>query len=539
MPSFQQLQELMILTPFNINVDPSGRHASNMGVTVVVEDRKTSKQSEDERIKKYYDYIQHMVHGLQGDDVIAVRVVHLPDLASMEVLYTQALPDAILIDAPGFHMFNDLLKKNGGRVPDALTNMFVHHHEFDAPPIELTRHIRQWSVMEGFRTVILNLSHADVEEERIQYLVQGADELLDTSMSSDELCIRVLSHIRRHLDHYQSPLTRQPNLSLLSRMFTRRLRQSDDVPTDVIIRNPSSAVDDMGDWSIAVFYIASLDVYGSLYGEESKVRILQHVASILGQMLHVPDWVFHIEDNMFVVLSTPDRLDRIMPITMKRLEGSMVHFISDADQERGFFMLKQDTLYSRIPMLRVAAGVLSTVTNSFTSLNAVISKGLYMTHKAMTQLPVGEPAWLSDKLALGGGVTETEAAIDAPSTPYIIVVEPDAALAFLLQQTISMNGMEVDVMPSISEATQAIKERMPVAVIVDPFLSVDKIDENMNVWEPLKALKAAAPNAFVLATCNHDNDEEALINGADAYLPKPYQLFPLLGWLDGVVKSRL
>jgi CheY-like chemotaxis protein/GGDEF domain-containing protein len=295
----------------------------------------------------------------------------------------------------------------------------------------------------------------------------------------------------------------------------------------------------MGDWSMAVFYIASLDVYGSLYGEESKVRILQHVASILGQMLHVPDWVFHIEDNMFVVLSTPDRLERIMPIIMKRLESSMSHFISDADQERGFFMLKQDTLYSRIPMLRVGAGVLSTVTTPFNNLKAVVSKGLYMTHKAMTQLPAGEPAWLSDKLTLGGGVEETDSTTETVSTPYIIVVEPDAALAFLLQQTIGMNGMDVEVMPSISEAKQAIKKRSPFAVIVDPFLSAGTIQENMSVWEPLTALKAAAPHAFVLATCNHDNDEEALIHGADAYLPKPYQIFPLLSWLDGVVKSRL
>ena len=47
------------------------------------------------------------------------------------------------------------------------------------------------------------------------------------------------------------------------------------------------------------------------------------------------------------------------------------------------------------------------------------------------------------------------------------------------------------------------------------------------------------PNALILATANHEDGELALMNGANAFLPKPYQLLPLLGWLDNILKPSV
>jgi CheY-like chemotaxis protein len=99
----------------------------------------------------------------------------------------------------------------------------------------------------------------------------------------------------------------------------------------------------------------------------------------------------------------------------------------------------------------------------------------------------------------------------------------------------------VDVMPSMMDAELAIQQRRPSAVVVDPFIQVgtkhSSTGEN-SPWQALQNIRRLIPYSFILATCNHDDYEAALLNGANAFLPKPYKLLPLLSWLDYVLKVK-
>lgn len=538
---FQKLQELLVLTPFTFHELGEGTLPPSTDFEVLEE--QANHLDEKARWGEYHRYLHAFIAGLQGDDVISVRLMHPASFEALEAVYHQTLPDAVLIDAPGYHLLEAIQEEANAELSQGVKLLFHDVQQAVLSPLDLTRRVRQWSVQEGFRTVILNLSRGEVEEARIQSLVQGADELLDTEMSGEELCIRVLSHIRRHLDQYQSLITRQPNGELLERMFNRRIRQGVGITLqneddNAFADNSKSEADQ---WAMAVFHLDSLNTYGLLYGQEAKIRVLQQVATVLGQMLHVPDWIFHIEENTFIVLSTPERLDRMMPIVMKRLDASCRHFLSSEDQARDFFIWKQDSLFTRVPMLRIGAGVVSTQVTHFTHLTPVLAKGIQLALKAVSQLASPETAWLSDCLLLTGE-TETDDSLSTPGNrPYVIVVEPDAALAFLLEQTISMNGLEVDVMPSMMDAELAIQQRRPSAVVVDPFIQVgtkrSSTGEN-SPWQALQNIRRLIPYSFILATCNHDDYEAALVNGANAFLPKPYKLLPLLSWLDYVLKVK-
>jgi DNA-binding response OmpR family regulator len=553
---FQKLQELLVVTPFTFHeveetVLPSAR-------SFEVLEKQANDEDAHAQWGSYHHYLHTFTTGIQGDEVIAVRLVHPASMEALQQVYCQTLPDAVLIDAPGYHLLEAVSHSSDDAFIERMSPLFHPDLEEVLSPLEMTRHIRQWSVHEGFRTVILNLSHGEVEEDRIQSLVQGADELLDTNMSSEELCIRVLSHIRRHLDQYQSPLTRQPNADLLERMFNRRIRQGLGVQVAPPAEQTSSASltgalpdastdalphpNSQQHWALAVFYIDSLNTYGLLYGQEAKMKVVQHCAAVLAQMLHVPDWVFHIEENTFVVLSTPERLERILPIVTKRLDASCGHFLSPDDLARGFFIWKQDSLFTRVPSLRVGTGVLYTNVTPFNHLTPVISKGLQLALKALAQIPSHESATLSDRFLFSTPEEAQTMHVHAPPVPYVIVVEADAALAFLLEQTISMNGIDVDVMPSVSDALVAIQQRMPTAMVVDPYIETARKEshvEDENPWQGLLRLKEQAPHTVFLATCNHDDVEKALIHGAQAFLPKPYKLLPLLSWLDYVLKVKL
>ncbi len=543
---FQKLQELLVITPFTF-YETETRKPTDVADCHVVEESPQDADTPLNRWLNYHQYLRTFMSGLQGDEVISVRVIHSTQLEELQRVYYHLLPDAVVVDAPALHLVESLYDGSfTGSVEEKLAleaMLEIPEGEEVLSPLELTRHLRQWSVQEGFRTVILNLTHGEVEQERIQSLVQGADELLDVQMSTEELCIRVLSHIRRHLDQYQSAITRQPNGELLERIFNRRIRQG--IGLQLMQNTPYTERQieaSKQHWAIAVFHMDSLNTYGLLYGQEAKLKVIQHCAAVLGQMLHVPDWVFHVEENTFVVLSTPERIERILPIVMKRLDASCGHFLSPDDQNRGFFVWRQEALFTKVPSLRVGAGVMSTNVSMFNYLSPVLAKGLQLAIKALSQIAPPESAWITDCFLLTGEEEDESPEAQAPANPYVMVVEPDAALAFLLEQTISMNGIEVDVMPSVLDLEEAVKKRCPHAIVVDPFIDSSKkavANAEKSPWQSLQRIRAIAPQTHILATCNHDDYEAALINGSNAFLPKPYKLLPLLSWLDFVLKVRV
>jgi DNA-binding response OmpR family regulator len=540
---FQKLQELLIVTPVRVPLHVEAAKsllpiATEPENTVVVHHDNASENTLFQQVQQHQHYMRDLIGALQNDEVISLRMVHPLTLESLEPHILASLPDAVLIDTPGYDLKGRLAEWQDDKARRFMTQSFQADGEVTPPtPLDLTRCIRQWSVNEGHRSVVLNLSQADAEEDRIQYLVNGADELLDTQMSSDELCVRILSHIRRHLDQYQFPITRQPNGELLQRMFLRRLRSASEWESST-------------DWSVAVFYVEGLNNYGMLYGQEAKVQMLQNLGALLGQLLHVPDWVFHLEESLFVALSVPERLERIMPIVVKRLETTCQQFLSKDDVERGFFMINQGALKVKAPLLRVGVGVLSTRTSRFYSLDNVLGAGLQLSMRALKQNSHTFSEWMKEVPLLAVQPDEDPPATDAhQALPYVVVVEPDAALAFLLQQTISMNGFEVEVFPGVEEALEVLNTeavRMPQALIVDPFIEQHrpgampstKTDtaQDETPWQALNTLRERLPGALILATANRHGGETPLIQGANAFLPKPYQLLPLLTWLDEMLK---
>jgi DNA-binding response OmpR family regulator len=539
---FQKLQELLIITPAFMNdleeAETANPQHSGIQTIVEVEPQNSIEHTLFKQVHQHRQYMQRLIEALKNDEVISLQIIHPSSLEALQPDIIASLPDAVLIDSPGYHL-KQTLEESDDEKHQAFTRQYfqTHANGTEPNPLDLTRYIRQWSVNEGYRTVILNLSQRDVEEDRIQFLVNGADELLDTRMSSDELCVRILSHIRRHLDQYQFHITRQPNGELLQRMFARRQRCIQE--------------EDHLDWSVAVFYVDSTNTYGTLYGQEAKIHMLQNIGALLGQLLHVPDWVFHVEESLFVVLSTPERIERILPIVMKRVDTACLQFLSEDDAKRGFFITNKDALKVKLPLLRVGGGIMSTRTSHFQSLESVLGSGIQLASKALRLGNYAQGAWMSDRLLLGS--TEwnddtTTASQNLPIRPYVMVVEPDAALAFLLEQTVSMNGFEVDVFPSVNDALEVLREspqKLPNALIVDPFLeetrpnqpsNPNNSDANITPWHALDMLRELLPEALILATANRHNGETPLIHGANAFLPKPYQLLPLLSWLDEMLK---
>ena len=107
-------------------------------------------------------------------------------------------------------------------------------------------------------------------------------------------------------------------------------------------------------------------------------------------------------------------------------------------------------------------------------------------------------------------------------------MEPDEALSILLEATAIMQGYKVRVVNEFDEIIQAIKGFEPSIIILDA--GDAQTLKGLDICRKLKFETANSAVNIIFTTTVHDK-EMVLNAGADLYLPKPYELSVLFGWI--------
>ena len=110
----------------------------------------------------------------------------------------------------------------------------------------------------------------------------------------------------------------------------------------------------------------------------------------------------------------------------------------------------------------------------------------------------------------------------------ILIAEPDEALSILLEATARLQGYNVKVVNEFEEIFSIIEDYNPAVIILDAGNS-----ETLKGLEICRKLKFEMQNLksnIIFTTTIHD--KELVLNaGADLYLPKPYELSVMFGWI--------
>ena len=110
----------------------------------------------------------------------------------------------------------------------------------------------------------------------------------------------------------------------------------------------------------------------------------------------------------------------------------------------------------------------------------------------------------------------------------ILIAEPDEALSILLEASARLQGFNVKVVTEFDDIFYAIENFDPAVIILDAGNS-----ETLKGLEVCKKLKFETPNlkSNIIFTTTVHNKEMVLNAGADLYLPKPYELSVIFGWI--------
>lgn len=402
-----------------------------------------------------------------------VGCLQLDSLAEAMVNIEKYLPDLVMI-------FADALEAKGESVN------------------ELCLSLRE-STIEYRPVVVVHTSSQD-EAKRIDYLRDGADDTLTSQLSVEELRIRLLVHLRRNLDVLSNRITRIPGHLLSAKFLQRNLNTQED-------------------WAFLLMDIDHFEVYTEVYGLIPAEQVLKTLAALLGSIVLPPDFIGHIDSNLFSVVTTPDKAEKIASILCRQFEAVSPNFYSENDRKRGYIVsVVDDRVSRRVGLLSLSIGIVTNQSHPYDSYWSAYQGAVAM--KALARLNPGN-TWLSEYYQIGGDQVQV-----SQGPTRILIIESDAALAFLLKTTLEMERYEVDAVSSAAEAQELLQQKRYKMVLLDSILNGEALG-----FKLCEEIRAQFPDLTIVFISTLHDREKALGAGADLYLPKPFELMPLFGWI--------
>jgi len=372
------------------------------------------------------------------------------------------------------------------------------------------------------RPVLVLLHPSTDVTERINAFRYGADDVLGDPIDKNELAIRVLAHLRRRQEEFSNPLTQLPGPNLIRRMLEQCL-YSDKT------------------WSVMSIDLNKIRVYNETYGDLAGDQLIKALAAILLDVADETEFVGHLEADDFIMVTRPEIAERKAELICQQFDSVSSRFYPKGDIARGYLISTgRGGIRRRVPLISIAVGIVSNTVRKFQSYIDVLTNA--RDHRNVAKQKQGS-FWVSDnnleeelqETNVNNGQHSLPTVIDR--TSRILVVEPDGAMACLLQETLALEGYCVQVTSSADDALELARFEPPDLILLESNL----IDRKMDGWNLCRALKAdmVLSKIWIVMATSHPDQLLALEAGADLYLPKPFDIPNLLSEVSLLLRSRV
>lgn len=357
--------------------------------------------------------------------------------------------------------------------------------------------------MTEHRPIIVICAAEQDKDQRIEYFLSGADDYLSTDLEPEELAVRLLVHLRRNVELLSNSQTRLPGIPLFARIIQRSLNL--ELP-----------------WAFLLIELNYFNEYMEVYGRIPSEQILKTLAALLKSVILSPDIVGQTDYENFMILTRPEKAEAIAEHLCTQFDDVVAHFYSEKDQKRGYIVsIVNDQISQRVPFVSLSIGVVTSENTAYKNHMMVFNNAAEMKALSKTQYT---SSWASERMRLTGQISQ-----EMHRQKKILIVESDAAMAFLLKSTLELQGYQTETANSYGEAKTYMTENTVDLLLADPNLHGE--DQGWAFLDWVRHQNNYEHLQIICISSIHDR-EKALSSGASLYLPKPFELASLFTWVD-------
>ncbi len=359
------------------------------------------------------------------------------------------------------------------------------------------------------RPVLIVLSKSDHMQDRVDALNAGADDFLSEPIEQEEFKARISAHLRRHFENNIEEKTRLLDFKISQKILKRTINKKDA-------------------WAALLIDIDNFDFYKEIYGELASDKMLQTYTAIMRTTLDENDYLGLMGDKGFLIITNPLKAEIVANYLIHAFNTVVSKFYSDKDAKRGYIMLNGDEKAgNKVSLVSTSIGIISNEYKHYSNIKQVINS-LHSVQK-LARLKSGSGyVFERPKLSAKDSIAEKE------FNSKILIIEPDEALSLLLDATVAIQGYEPLVINDYSDVFNLPSEVVPAVIILDAGNTSDL--KGIELCKIIKSDKKYENSSIILTTTLHDK-QTVLSAGADFYLPKPYELSVILGWIEKFVKK--
>ena len=296
------------------------------------------------------------------------------------------------------------------------------------------------------------------------------------------------------------------------------------------------------DWVLLYADLRYFRAYNQFYGFIAGEQMLKALQLLLQEALPSDCHLFRAGGDEYLAFSTRERAERDAATICERWKQIRGQFYHPRDVQRGFLVGNgRRGIGCRCPLVRLCLGLvdgdrypdptqrIADICSAAVATNALARcqrQSIYVTEEQLQQALTREgspsPAqvtalemWLHARAPMG----------------RVLGVIPDAALAYLLQVRLELEGYSVQLTTTAREAASLIAEWHPEVIIVDP-------DPVLSTCRYLRSL-LTEQDMLLVALASECDRIAVLEAGADLYVPKPFDLTDLLYWIERLRQSHL
>ncbi|MCE2928249.1 MAG: hypothetical protein LW817_01290 [Candidatus Caenarcaniphilales bacterium] len=331
-----------------------------------------------------------------------------------------------------------------------------------------------------FKLVFINSNLS--KEETLEYFRKGADDVISKDSKAEEIFLKFFSILRRKAVLELNLLT---SLPAINRTYT-------------VLEHCRN---NLSDWAGIHIDILNFQSYGVMYGVSKSDNVIREAAQSLTQSLInskvAKYFLGHLGRDNFLILCETDALDVIIRAVKRDFKLLLQKLYKDSDYNNGYIISSAPNKVRRKEgLLNLNIGYCSNIDRNFLSGTDII-----------------EQAVKNKKLA-------------EEKNKRVLIMESDEDFALLLEETLVREGNEARVSSGANNLIKEIEEFMPRTLIIEAS-KLDGAQSFVPLCQKLQRYKDEFGLQILVAT-NVSGYQNFLANGADVYIPKPYELETLL-----------